>query len=140
MVDTNLDRKALKEAYEVIIRLSNEDYKKIPSKIIKGIKENMDDGYEFEYEELENSMMPETRLILATIYTKYLASLEEKSVIRQMIETEKSEKYYKNKAVNKLDNNANDVVVQSLALMQVSPKLGFFDKIIIKIKNIFNRG
>ncbi len=140
MVDTKLNRKALKETYEVIVRLSNEDYKKIPQKIVDGIKNNMDTDYEVEYENLEEAMMPETRLILATIYTKYLASIEEKNIIKQMIEAEKNERYYKNKKVNEIQSNVENLAAESLSLTQVPVKLSFFDKIINRIKNIFNRG
>ena len=40
MVNTDFDRKALAEVYEVIIMLKNEDFNKIPKEIIEAIKCN----------------------------------------------------------------------------------------------------
>ena len=85
MVETNLDRRALTEAYNVLIMLNKENFEKIPIDVIKAIKNNMDTDYEVQWEELEEgNMLEDTEKILSVIYTDYLATPEEKDAIMQL--------------------------------------------------------
>ena len=54
MVETNFDRKALAEVYNVLIMLNKDNFDKIPKKMIEAIKENMDTEYDVQWNEIEN--------------------------------------------------------------------------------------
>lgn len=86
MKNNDLDKRALAEVNEVLIRLNNSQYYKIPKDLINAIKFNMDDKYEVNYNNIQKgNMLPDTEKILATIYANYLSTSEEKIVINRLI-------------------------------------------------------
>lgn len=87
----NANKKALTEVYEILILLPQEEYQKIPKNLIEYIKMNMDEEFEVDIESVEDGhMLQETNNILATIYMKYLSTSQEKIVIKNLMELEKS--------------------------------------------------
>lgn len=98
-----METKAYTQAYCVLQMLSEEDKKKIPEKLIKAIRNRMDDEYQFEVDtedKGEPELLVDTEKILSVIYTDYLATDEEKKAIKNkeikyMLEKEKEkqEKY-----------------------------------------------
>lgn len=138
MVETKIDRKALTEVYHVINSLNINEYKRIPVNIITAIEENMDKNYEVDFEILEKQMLPDTKKILATIYTYFLANKEEKNIINQLIE---SEKKYKTKDIfkyNKVEiTNSKEIENINLPSNIIEYKENFIKKIIYKIKHFF---
>ena len=85
MVETNFDRKALAEVYNVLIMLNKDNFDKIPKKMIEAIKNNMDADYEVEWSEIEKgNLLEDTEKILSVLYTDYLATPEEKNIIMQL--------------------------------------------------------
>ena len=87
----NANKKALAEVYEILNLLPQEEYQKIPPNLIEYIKMNMDEEVEVDIESVENGhMLQETNNILATIYMKYLSTSQEKIVIKNLMELEKS--------------------------------------------------
>lgn len=98
-----MEAKAYTQAYCVLQMLSEEDKKKIPEKLIEAIKNKMDSEYQFEVDtedEEEPKLLVDTEKILSVVYTDYLATDEEKKVIKNkemkyMLEKEKEkqEKY-----------------------------------------------
>ena len=87
----NANKKALAEVYEILNLLPQEEYQKIPKNLIEYIKMNMDEEVEVDIESVENGhMLQETNNILATIYMKYLSTSQEKIVIKNLMELEKS--------------------------------------------------
>ena len=98
-----MEAKAYTQAYCVLQMLSEEDKKKIPEKLIEAIKNKMDNEYQFEVDtdaEEEPKLLVDTEKILSVVYTDYLATDEEKKVIKNkemkyMLEKEKEkqEKY-----------------------------------------------
>lgn len=78
--------RAYTQAYVIIQNLSEDLKNKIPSKIINAIKSKMDSSYEFsivDEEEIETiELLDDTEKILSVIYTDYLATEEERKVIR----------------------------------------------------------
>lgn len=98
-----MEAKAYTQAYCVLQMLSEEDKKKIPEKLIEAIKSKMDNEYQFEVDtedEEEPKLLVDTEKILSVVYTDYLATDEEKKVIKNkemkyMLEKEKEkqEKY-----------------------------------------------
>lgn len=136
MVNTDFDRKALAEVYEVIIMLKNEDFNKIPKEIIEAIKLNKDNEYEVDFQKLvRDEMLPDARQILSAIYTYYLADKKEKKVIFDLINIKKQTyvKYPIFKKSNKIEENSN---IQDIITIK---EQNFFTRIFEKIKNIFRR-
>lgn len=136
MVNTDFDRKALAEVYEVIIMLKNEDFNKIPKEIIEAIKLNKDNEYEVDFQKLvRDEMLPDARQILSAIYTYYLADKEEKKVIFDLINIKKQTyvKYPIFEKSNKIEENSN---IQDIITIK---EQNFFTRIFEKIKNIFRR-
>lgn len=87
----NANKKALTEVYEILNLLPQEEYQKIPKNLIEYIKMNMDEEFEVDIESVEDGhMLQETNNILATIYMKYLSTSQEKIVIKNLMELEKS--------------------------------------------------
>lgn len=93
MNSIKFDRKALTQVYEILLRLENDKFNKIPKEIIKGIESNRDIEYETEFRQIEENMLPDTEKILTSIYTYYLTNKEEKHTILKMTELEKKKKY-----------------------------------------------
>ena len=86
MIDTYFDKKALTEVDQVLNMLEDKDLAKIPNKIIETIRTNKDNTYELDMQKLERGeMLEDTEKILATIYSYYLASEDEKDVIFKLI-------------------------------------------------------
>lgn len=79
-----LDKKAYTEVFYIINEMSTELRSKIPSEIIKNIENKMDRNYEFNIEDdIENAeLLEDTEKILSVLYTDYLATEEEREVIR----------------------------------------------------------
>lgn len=80
-----MESKAYTQAYVIIDNLNEDLKKKIPIKVIKTIKSKMDSSYEFNItdEDIENiELLEDTEKLLSVIYTDYLASEEERKVIK----------------------------------------------------------
>jgi len=93
MNSIKFDRKALTQVYEILLRLENDKFNRIPKEIIKGIEANRDIEYETEFSQIQEDMLPDTEKILTSIYTYYLTNKEEKDTILKMAELEKKKKY-----------------------------------------------
>ena len=93
-----MDSRAYTEAYYIIGEMSEGIRNKIPSKILNNIEEKMDKNYNFsiEDEDFENAeLLEDTEKILAVLYTDYLASDEERMIIKnkeRILENRKQEK------------------------------------------------
>ena len=80
-----IDKKAYTEVYKLIEILPEELKKKIPEDFIDVIKNNMDTSYKFEIdtENIEEiDLLGDTEKILSVIYTDYLATEEERRIIK----------------------------------------------------------
>lgn len=80
-----MESRAYTQAYVIIDNLSEELKKKIPQKIINAIKSKMDSSYQFniEDEDIENiELLEDTEKLLSVIYTDYLATEEERKIIK----------------------------------------------------------
>lgn len=86
----NVYKKALKEVYELINILSDEERNKIPQIYISNIEKEMDASHQFVYDITkklsEQNFMNESKAIIVDIYIKYFSEKKE---------YEKWEKYYK---------------------------------------------
>lgn len=83
----NIYTKAYTELYEILKNIPEKDINKIPNKVLKMLEEKMDKNYEFKLQEnteFENqSLLRETKVLLAIIYRDYWATDEEKKKINQ---------------------------------------------------------
>lgn len=111
--------------------MPNELKNKIPKDIILGIKDNIDKNYEFEIDEenIDNiHLLEDTEKILSVLYTDYLATEEERKVIKNkekmiLIEKEKrkkdnySDSYYKfpyKTEPNKIENDNKNTEIYNV--------------------------
>ena len=92
-----MDSRAYTEVNYIINEMSSEMKNKIPSQILRNIENRMDKNYDFriEEEEFENAeLLEDTEKILSVLYTDYLASDEEKIIIKnkeKILENKKKE-------------------------------------------------
>lgn len=146
-----MESRAYTQAYVMIDSLSDELKRKIPKEIITAIKSKMDSSYEFsvEDEEVENiELLEDTEKILSVIYTDYLATEEERKIIKDKeracflkSEQEKKEKYSEHVfarkqtpapvATTETETSKNWLIV---------PKERWYQKVINMIKKIFKKG
>ena len=133
MVHTKVDRRALAEVYEVLMLLEKSKLSMIPENLVKTIKENKDNNYEVDIHEIENGkMLQDTSRILATIYTYYLATDEEKNVINKFINLEKE----KNRENYEVFNKDNQKLVQ-IENKTIHQRQNLLSKLIDKLKKIW---
>ena len=79
----HLQPKAYKEGYQILDMLPQESKNKIPEKIWDVIKENMDLKHEITFEDIhKNNLLEDTNILLAIIYKQYIATEEEKKIIK----------------------------------------------------------
>ena len=143
-----VDAKAYTEVYYIINEMSEELRSLIPEKLIQNIKAKMDTGYEFniEDEDIENlELLEDTEKILSVLYTDYLATEEERQVIKakeRAIAEEKRPKVevrdlFVNKSVkNNQSSYADSKRENELVKMQTEK---WYIKILNFIKNIFRK-
>ena len=79
----HLHPKAYTEGYQILDMLPQESKDKIPEKIGDFIKKNMDVNHEVTFEDIyKNNLLEDTNILLAIIYKQYLATEEEKKIIK----------------------------------------------------------
>lgn len=97
MFDNVLDKKAFSEIIEILNHTDKKVVEKIPESFIKFLFENMDKEYKVEInffnENWDDTILEETKAILALIYRDYIASAEERKdlLIEEKREREKQE-------------------------------------------------
>ena len=155
----NNRRNAYTEVYTILQDLDEEEYKKIPPDVIKAIKENRNLEYYFELDndlELkEQTLLPQTKVILFNLFRDYLATSEQKEKIIKMqneerakIEKKKKKMYNSELFPNKeskieeeRQENAKDEIKEkeenSLKLVEYKPS--FINKFWGYIQRLFKR-
>ena len=139
-------KNAYAEVYTILQELNEEEYNKIPLKVIKTIEANRNEEYEYELDdELElkdQPMLPETKAILFNLFRDYLATPEQKAKIirmqneaRQKNELKKQQMYntdvFADKPNESLTENNNEI------MQIVEYKESIFKRILNKIKSFF---
>ena len=138
---------ACSEVYEILRYLKEDEFNKIPTDVVDVIEQNRNKEYIFKFDknlELRNQkLLDETRAILFNLFRDYLATSKQKEKIIQMqkeerekIEKEKYLKYNLDEIFNK--NVIENKIEQSENLIEIK-KENFFQKIINKIRNFFNK-
>lgn len=144
-------RKAYTELNEVFKFLPSSELKKIPAKLRKNIKAEMDNDYIFKLDASktleEQELMTETKALIIELYERYLCEEEEKDrweiynkFCIDRIEEKKREKFdpdniLKNRAEseNEIENQVESMEEKSLTEIE---NLGFFRRIVQKIKRM----
>lgn len=150
---------AYTEVLDILKYISKEDYEKIPKSKIKVFEENSNKNYNFTYDENktldEQNVSEITKAIIAILFRDYWATKEQRYVIikkQQEIRDQKQKelmaKFEQNKNISEKDLKKVDVAsdldldidYKSLgANVQLYKKEeGFFEKIVNKIKGLFN--
>ncbi len=144
----NNRKKAYTEVYKILQKLNEEEYNKIPPEIIKSIKINRDEKYNYELDSTltlkEQTMLPETKAILFNIFRDYLATPEQKSkIIRTQNQKRLENELRKQKIYNSdiFANKQKDNVVQNnptnKSMQTIQKEENILKKIINKIRTLF---
>lgn len=142
-----LYRKAYKELYEVIKKLSKHEIEKLPNDFIMNIHENMDTDYEFIYNEsvgiLEQDFMIETKALIIEMYKRFLAEDSQNEYWEEydkkcfnVIEENKRKKYDSNKI---FENTKKEEVKENKEITLVKVEESFLRKILNKIVKILKK-
>lgn len=103
MFDNVYDKKSFSEVIEILNHTDKQLVEKIPDNFIKFLFENMDKEYKVEIdffdENWDNTILEETKAILALIYRDYIVSSEERNnlLIEEKREREKQERELREK-------------------------------------------
>lgn len=139
-------KNAYAEVYTILQELNEEEYNKIPLKVIKTIEANRNEEYEYELDdELElkdQPMLPETKAILFNLFRDYLATPEQKAKVirmqneaRQKNELKKQQMYNTDVFANKPKENLTANNNETMQIVQY--KESVFTRILNKIKSFF---
>ena len=138
------NRKALTEVYE-ILQEYEDSIEEIPEKYMYVIEDNRDKDYIFSTEDLENiELLEDTKKILTYLYTNFLSTPEERTILKQLekIQYEKSQEQNKisSNVFERKHINTNNEQQENIDLHPaVVKKENIFTKVIKFIKNLFKR-
>ena len=144
----NNRKNAYTEVYTILQELNEEEYNKIPPKVIETIEANRNEEYEYELDdELElkdQPMLPETKAILFNLFRDYLATPEQKAKIIRMQNEARQKNELKKQQMYNTDVFANrrkedKVQTNSEKTQIVKYKENIFKRILNKIKRFFSR-
>ena len=137
MITKEINAKSLAEVYYIISNLEEKYKNKIPDAVTDNIIKYMDKNYEY-IEEKE--ILPETKALLAVLIEKYFDNIEFNKKLKEynqyyFIKTnEEKEKKYNTDAIFSSKNN----IENENSLIEIQNNK-WYEKIIIKIKNLFNK-
>jgi len=146
----NLYKRAYKELYEVIKRLSKVELEKLPNEFIMNVHERMDTDYVFIYNEsvglLEQDFMIETKALIVEMYRRFFLNEFEDEYWKKydqkclsLIEEEKRRKYNPNDIFeeNRVKKTPEKNNIDDANVSVVKVEGGFFRKMLSFIKGIF---
>lgn len=143
-----MDSRAYTEVNYIINEMSGEMKNKIPSQILRNIENRMDKNYDFriEEEEFENAeLLEDTEKILSVLYTDYLASDEEKIIIKskdKILENKKKETLanieLKDIFPKTQETNETTQIEENKELLN-SKQVNWYRKIINLFKRVLNK-
>lgn len=150
MTKEKLNRKAMTEAYVILMHLDEEELNKIPINILDTFKNLGDRSYIVDFESLvDRNMMKETKDILCYIYYTFLADDEDKKMIDNYL-NEANKIKEKTKVIENTQDNIKtytDVKIineqeENLTKIEELPAVvnqsNLFIKIWTNIKKLFN--
>lgn len=133
---------ALAETYDIIRNSEKDIVDKIPLKFINFLIKNMDKEYQVQIDysnpNWDNSILDETKTILALIYRDYLASEIEREELIKQEEEELKEKYSYDKLFNKVEKKKDYTENDNLQLAVIED-LPWYKRIYNKILKLFGK-
>lgn len=141
--NTKFSRTALAQVYEILIEYED-GIENVPERVIRFLDDNRDKEYIFDYDDdLENfKLEKDAENLLIYIFTKYLASEEEKNVLENIAKIQynqkqkEKQKQYKNDIFNS-DPKEHIAEMQEIKL-PVEYKV-YYKKILKFLKRIFKK-
>lgn len=134
------------EILEILSRIDDFYYKKIPPELLERFKKFKSRSYEFKYEDSkelkEQKLMPKTKEILAVLFIDYFSTEEEKAIIEKKqkeFKIRKEQKLQKKYNSSKLFESRKKEVMKEEDKYIVEYKESFFQKIISKIGKMIYR-
>ena len=95
-----MDRRAYSEANYIINSMPEKMKNKIPDDIITNIQNKMDKEYIVSFKDIEyDELLPDTEKLLAVLYADYIATEEERKLIKD------TEKRIKDKKIQEINKN-----------------------------------
>ena len=149
-MEDSMYKNAFKEVYDILENTDEELLKKIPTKFMQFVKNNMNLEYKTniqkDIEIDKQELLKETESILALIYRSYWATSEEKEEFArkskaEAIEAEKrKQEEFKGKSIDEIFNrkvNIDKVIIDNN--LMVIQKESFVKRILNKLLKIFKR-
>lgn len=131
------------EVLEILKYISKKEVEKIPKEEIEFFEENKNVHYQYHYNFEKPKILRKTNVIFISLYQNYLATVEEKKKIDEILilnerrnELEKK-KAFENKPLFEKRSVQVDSEQEQVALVKVE-KESWFRMLILKIKNFFN--
>lgn len=137
-----IDCKVYSQVSYIINNMSEELKRKIPKDLINVIEKNKDNDYEIEVEDIEElDLLEDTQKVLSVIYTDYIASDEEKLIIKnkeKIINLKREEEKKKKYDVNVLKKQSEEqrVKLNKQSEIIVIKKEKWYITVLKKIKDL----
>lgn len=143
-------KESLRELNTILDYMGNEYIEKIPKKLVRFIKENMDTSYEDNINQSipidEQPLKNDTKILLSLIYRNYWCDEDKKKQLmeddankKREYEKEIYEKYNPDNIFKNRNKVIEDIKINEDETKLIVPKETFFKKIINKIKSFFKR-
>ena len=143
----NNNRKEYTEVLEILDYLEEDEYKKIPPEVIEAFEKNLDENYEYEFDDeqsIASQILPGTKAILFNLFRDYLSTPEQKEKIikmqaeeRKRNELKKQQSYSTNIFENRTKSNQTKEVNEEVEITVYKESL--FDKIAEWMKQLFSK-
>lgn len=132
------------EVLEILKHIPKEDYDKIPKEKIEFYEKNMDKNYVYIYDSVEPKTLRKTDIILMNLYKNYIAKIEEKEKIEEILRLNEQKEEQEKKKIYSIDNifdnpkidiqnNKENIISEQL----LENKESIFKRFINKFKMIF---
>ena len=143
-------KQSLKELNTILDFMNNEYIEKLPKKLLRFIKENMDISYEDNINQDtpidKQNLKKDTKILLSLIYRNYWCEEDEKKKLmeedankKREYEKEIYEKYNPDNIFNNKNKVIEDIKINEDEKQLLVPKETLFKKLINKIKSFFKR-
>ena len=141
IANTKFSRTALAQVYEILIEYED-GIENVPENVIRFLDDNRDKEYVFDYgDDLENfKLEKDAENLLIYIYTKYLASEEEKNVLENMAKIQYEQKQKERQEQYKLDIFNSDKEESVEEIQEINLPVEYKESIIKKILKFIKKG
>ena len=142
--NTKFSRIALAQVYEILIEYED-GIENVPENVIRFLDDNRDKEYVFDYgDDLENfKLEKDAENLLIYIYTKYLASEEEKAVLENMAKIQYEQRQKEKQEQYKIDifNSEQEEHIEEIKkiTLPVEYKESIIKRILKFVKKFFEK-